>query len=294
MVARVDQRQIAYLRSQGLAVTPDTQLSAATAPLASGSAGSSDGIYPTAALGIDRSRPHNLSGRGVTVALVNSGLTYTSELRPDQTLDDGSLSTRDRDGRFIIYHDFISTARRSQDPYGHGTHLAGTIADAMPIRSSKPERSRGIAPEANLVIARAIGSDGSGSYADVISAIDWIVGIKDRYDVRVLNLSLTAPVESLYWVDPLNQAVMRAWQSGLVVVVAAGNNGPDAESVAVPGNNPYVITVGAYRSASLSTSGRDEITWFSARGPTRTRGSPSRISSRQVCVSSPACPTIQR
>jgi subtilisin family serine protease len=57
-----------------------------------------------------------------------------------------------------------------------------------------------------------------------------------------------------------------------VVVVAAGNNGPAAESVAVPGNNPYVITVGAYRSASLSTSGRDEITGFSARGPTPDSG----------------------
>ena len=272
VVAQVDQRQIAYLRSQGLAVTPNTQLSATTTSSASQSDDSSGGIYPSAALGIDQSRPHDLSGRGVTVALVDSGLTSISELKPDRTLNDGSLSSRDGDDRFIIYHDFTSAARRSQDPYGHGTHLAGTIADAMPIESSESEKSRGVAPEANLVIARAIGPDGSGTYADVITAIDWIVGIKDRYDVRVLNLSLTAPVQSLYWVDPLNQAVMRAWKAGLVVVVAAGNNGPDAESVAVPGNNPYVITVGAYRSALLSTSGRDEITEFSARGPTPDSG----------------------
>jgi serine protease AprX len=272
VVAQVDQRQIAYLRSQGLTVAPNTQLSAAATSSANGIADASDGVYPTAALGINRSRPHNLSGRGVTVALVDSGIPAIAELRPDRTLDDGSLSTRAQDGRFIIYHDFISTARSSQDPYGHGTHLAGTIADATPIESSKSEKSRGIAPNANLVIARAIGPDGVGTYADVISAIDWVVGISDRYDVRVLNLSLTAPVQSLYWVDPLNQAVMRAWQSGLVVVVAAGNNGPGAESVAVPGNNPYVITVGAYRSAAIAPSAHDELTSFSARGPTPDAG----------------------
>jgi serine protease AprX len=88
----------------------------------------------------------------------------------------------------------------------------------------------------------------------------------------VLNLSLFAPVESLYWADPLNQAVMRAWQAGIVVVAAAGNNGPAAESVAVPGNNPYIITVGAYRSAAVSTSRQDEITEWSARGPTPDSG----------------------
>ena len=58
-------------------------------------------------------------------------------------------------------------------------------------------------------------------------------------------MSLGAPARSRYWDDPLNKAVMRAWQSGIVVVVSAGNSGPLPQTVGVPGNVPYVITVGA-------------------------------------------------
>jgi serine protease AprX len=268
VVARLDQQQISYLRSQGLTVGVNARLST-TASSTKGSTGS-EGIYPRTALGDDRDLGR-LSGRGVTVAVVDSGLPFISDLKPDKTFNDGSLSSYD-DRRFLVYHDFTDATRRSQDLYGHGTHIAGTIADAATIEGSSPAQSRGVAPGANLVVARALGDDGSGTYADAIAAIDWIVSIKDRYQIRVLNLSLFAPVQSLYWADPLNQAVMHAWQSGLVVVAAAGNNGPDAQSIAVPGNNPYVITVGAYRSASLSSSGQDEVTQFSARGPTPDSG----------------------
>ena len=80
----------------------------------------------------------------------------------------------------------------------------------------------------------------------MIRAIDWVVTNKNlQYAIRVLNLSLGAPARSRYWDDPLNKAVMRAWQSGIVVVVSAGNSGPLPQTVGVPGNVPYVITVGA-------------------------------------------------
>ncbi len=270
VVANVDQQQIGYLRSQGFSVALNAPLSTAATPAARTTG--SNGIYPSTALGIDAERPGRLTGRGVTVAIVNSGLPTIPDLKSNKALDDGSLAAYERDGSFLIYRDFTGPTRRSRDPYGHGTHIAGTIADATPIEERAPKRWRGIAPDANLVVARALGDDGSGTYADAIAAIEWIVSIKDQYQIRVLNLSLFAPVQSLYWADPMNQAVMRAWQSGLVVVVAAGNNGPTAESVAVPGNSPYVITVGAYRSAAVSGSGQDEMTQFSARGPTPDSG----------------------
>ncbi len=60
-----------------------------------------------------------------------------------------------------------------------------------------------------------------------------------------MNLSLSATPQSFYWQDPLNQAVMAAWDAGIVVVVAAGNRGPAPMTIGVPGNVPYVITVGA-------------------------------------------------
>jgi serine protease AprX len=270
--ARLGPQQISYLRAYGLQVAPNRQLSSAGIPTENALHPSSTtaGVGPAAALDLERARPRDLSGRGVTVAIVDSGLSL--DLDRDQRLRDDTVVIEDRRGRFLVYRDFTGPTRRSEDAYGHGTHIAGTIAGTLPRDSRDLGGWRGVAPESNLVVARAIGADGSGTYADTIAAIDWIVRSKDRYNIRVLNLSLFAPVESQYWADPLNQAVMRAWQAGLVVVTAAGNNGPDAESVAVPGNNPYVITVGAYRSAAVSSSGKDEITEWSARGPTPDAG----------------------
>ncbi|HYF62953.1 MAG TPA: S8 family serine peptidase, partial [Herpetosiphonaceae bacterium] len=81
-------------------------------------------------------------------------------------------------------------------------------------------------------------------------------------------LSLYAPVSGPYWADPLNQAVMKAWQAGIVVVVAAGNSGPNAGTITAPGNVPYVITVGALKSGRYTQSGYDELAAYSSRGPT--------------------------
>ncbi len=85
----------------------------------------------------------------------------------------------------------------------------------------------------------------------------------------MVNLSFGATPESYYWNDPLNQAVMAAWQAGIVVVVAAGNDGPEPMTIDVPGNVPYVITVGAltdnYTPYNLSD---DRLASFSSAGPT--------------------------
>ena len=89
-----------------------------------------------------------------------------------------------------------------------------------------------------------------------------------HYNIRVLNLSLGAPARSRYWDDPLNKAVMRAWQSGIVVVVSAGNSGPLPQTVGVPGNVPYVITVGAMTDNYTTSKSDDRLASFSATGPT--------------------------
>ncbi|GAB4205729.1 MAG: hypothetical protein OHK0022_32130 [Roseiflexaceae bacterium] len=102
----------------------------------------------------------------------------------------------------------------------------------------------------------------------MIAAIEWVVQNKDRYRVRVLNLSLYAPVGGPYWADPMNQAVMKAWQAGIVVVTAAGNAGPEAGTITAPGNVPYVITVGAIKSGRYTQSREDELAAYSSRGPT--------------------------
>ena len=93
---------------------------------------------------------------------------------------------------------------------------------------------RGIAPNANLVVVRAFDADGMGTYADVISAIQWIIEHREMYNIRVLNLFISAPVHSHYWDDPLNRAVMTSWKDGIVVVASAGNKGPEPMTIGMP------------------------------------------------------------
>jgi subtilisin family serine protease len=221
-----------------------------------------------------------LQGRGVTVAVVDTGFMPMAQSSTwSQNKATGELFASE-DGRCIVYRDFLPRtaenanigrdARNSADQNGHGTHVVATLADRRATSLAPGARPSpvGVTPYSNLVIARALDKNGAGTYSTVISAIEWIVQNRTRYNIRVLNLSLYSLVSSPYWADPLGQAVMKAWQSGLVVVVAAGNSGPTAATITVPGNVPYVITVGSIKSGRYTESSFDELATYSSRGPT--------------------------
>jgi serine protease AprX len=224
---------------------------------------------PAVALNAVPLHQQNIIGSGVTVAVVDTGLAPLDAKNWVRTAD-GSLmiaGNKPADG-FVVFRDFVGpTGDDSSDPNGHGTHVIGSIANNRQLKVSG-HGAMGVAPGVNLVVARALDANGAGSYAAVIAAIDWIVQQRSAYGIKVLNLSVYAPVASPYWADPLAQAVMRAWQAGLVVVVAAGNDGPNAATITVPANVPYVISVGALKSYLFTNSGGDELASFSARGPT--------------------------
>jgi serine protease AprX len=171
-----------------------------------------------------------ITGAGVTIAMLDSGLWQALS----QNYGTRVLATVDVTNG--------GSGPVTGDPYGHGTHIT-SIAAGGAINLSGSYLS--IAPKANLVIVRAFDGEGGGRYIDVISGLDWIVANQKKYHIRVVNLSFGATPESYYWNDPLNQAVMAAWQAGIVVVAAAGNSGPSPMTIDVPGNVPYVITVGA-------------------------------------------------
>ena len=119
------------------------------------------------------------------------------------------------------------------DPFGHGTQVTSVIASSAVAVTGN---FQGVAPGVNLVSVRVLDASGAGVYSDVISGIQWIISQRLRYGIRVLNLSLGAPPSGPYWEDPLNQAVMEAWASGIVVVAAAGNRGPEPMTIDAPGN----------------------------------------------------------
>ena len=227
------------------------------------------------------SQQRPLQGWGVTVAVVDSGfMQFVGDGILKRNASTGELFGSIGDGRCLVYQDFLprnsanqnsgSDATNSIDQNGHGTHVIASIADnrATALFAGAPQTPVGVAPQVSMVVARALDANGAGTYSNVIASIDWIVANKTRYNIRVLNLSLYAPVTGPYWADPMNQAVMRAWQSGIVVVAAAGNDGATAGTITVPGNVPYVITVGALRSGRYNTSTYDELATYSSRGPT--------------------------
>ena len=205
----------------------------------------------------------NITGRGVTIAILDTGLWS----------DEGLLLNTKGHSRMKHSYDALTdteiTAKemlvRGNDGNGQGSHMA---AVAVSSRSIDGEFN-GIAPDAKLVVVNAFKDDGRGTYADVIRGLDWVLQNRERLDIRVLNLSFSASPQSAYWDDPINQAVMKLWQAGIVVVASAGNTGPAAMTIGVPGNLPYVITVGAMTDGYTPEDRSDDrLTWFTAAGPT--------------------------
>ena len=198
-----------------------------------------------------------LSGRGVTVAVIDSGFDPAHQALKDRTL---------------LTMDF--TGGDGVDRFGHGTHVAALIA-GQTGRTADTRMYRGVAPGAYLLNLRVLGNDGSGAAADVIEAIDWAIDHRDEYNIRVINLSLGAPVLQPYRDDPVCEAVERAAGAGILVVAAAGNMGQATDGrrilggIVSPGNSPYAITVGALDTQGTAERADDVVAAFSSSGPTR-------------------------
>ena len=198
-------------------------------------------------------------------------------------------------------------ATNAGDRYGHGTHVAGIIAGNgdQPRRRRDPLDGKyaGVAPDANLISIKAADEKGNATVLDVIYGLQFAVDHKATYNIRVVNLSLESDQAQSYKTDPLDAAVESAWFNGIVVVAAAGNRGTADDAVDyAPGNDPYVISVGAvddarhqeHRSTTRSPTGRAAARPRTAsrsrrstpRARTSSRTWPRTARSRQMC---PTC-----
>jgi serine protease AprX len=189
-------------------------------------------------------------GTGVGVAIIDSGVVPS---HADLSAD-----------RVVHFMDFVAFGREPYDGYGHGTHVAGIIAaDGATL---------GIAPGADLVVLKTLDHQGQGYISDAIAAIDYAIAQQAAYNIRVVNLSVTAGVYESYRTDPLALAAARAVEAGIVVVTAAGNLGRNAAGdaqhggVTAPGNAPWVLTVGAASNGELATMSAG-VAAFSSLGP---------------------------
>ena len=164
-------------------------------------------------------------------------------------------------------------ATTANDTYGHGTAVAGLVAGNGWDRDSGDPlygQYAGTAPNANLISIKIADDSGAATILDAIYGLQFAVDHKADYNIRVVNLSFRSSSAQSYTTDPLDAAVEQAWFHGITVVAAAGNLGsaPDAVSYA-PGNDPYVITVGATNTQGTSSSSDDVQTSWSSRGVTQ-------------------------
>src|SRR5438105_10929578 len=127
----------------------------------------------------------------------------------------------------------------------------------------------GVAPRARLVSVKVAGADGSTDVSVVIAGLQWVVAHENDYNIQVLNLSFGTDSTQSYVVDPLDYAVEQVWQSGIAVVVAAGNRGPAAGTINKPADDPFVISVGAIDTQKTMTRYDDEGANFTSRRPTQ-------------------------
>lgn len=181
-------------------------------------------------------------------------------------LDTGIYPHVDFDNRIIAFADMVGKGRLPYDDNSHGTHVAGIIGGSGRASAG---RFKGMAPDCNIVAVKVLDKFGNGKVGNVLRGIEWVIKNAWKYNIRVLNLSFGATDTNGTSEKLLIAAVEQAWDRHIVVVTAAGNEGPDIGSVTVPGISKKVITVGSVDDDEYTdSSGRVHYN-YSGRGPTR-------------------------
>ena len=204
-----------------------------------------------------------LNGSGIGIAIIDSGI-YDQH---SSFLDAAGTASR-----VVLNKNFVTTEGRTDDPFGHGTHVASLAAGLDRIKAGA---YNGVAADAKLIDLRVLNAQGKGQTSWLLAALDWVAANHAAYNIRVVNISLGAPAIDSWADDPICDAVRRLYHLGIVVVAAAGNNGKNAlgqkvyGQIHTPGISPHAITVGATNTFGTDARADDGVATYSSRGPTR-------------------------
>lgn len=171
-------------------------------------------------------------------------------------LDSGIYPHPDFNNRIVYFKDFVNNRKFPYDDCGHGTHVCGIIAGNG---FSSGGKIHGMCPDAKLVVLKVLDKKGNGRIENVINACEWILKNYESLKIRIVNISFGT---TTYGISSdgarLVEVTEQMWNKGIIVVAAAGNDGPHKYTIAIPGTSKKIITVG-------SPDGR---TFYSGRGPT--------------------------
>ncbi|MDX1409840.1 MAG: S8 family peptidase, partial [Saprospiraceae bacterium] len=205
----------------------------------------------------------SLDGEGITVAVVDSGVSDHIDLHQNANNTIQAQGSSSRIVENLVFGDYASP----NDEYVHGSHVAGIVGGNGVASNGK---FKGVAPGVNLINVRVSNNQGLTYTSDLIDGLQWIYNNKTAYNIRVVNISINSTVAESYMYSPLAAAVEILWFNGIVVVVAAGNNGTadGPSTVYPPANDPFVITVGALEDFGTISVDDDLVGSFSAYNTT--------------------------
>lgn len=196
-----------------------------------------------------------LTGKNVTIAVLDSGLAPHPDIHPSRIL---AFEDFINEGHSSFYNptDTVPFSRHTgsctsqsysyYDDFSHGTHVTGIIAS----------QKIGIAPECKLISLKVLDRHGNGSSEQFVNALKWLFLHREIYNIQIVNISVGSSREHLkdenapllYWVNKL-------WENGMIICCSAGNNGPEPNSITAPGNCKKVITVGSSDGGHYSSAG---------------------------------------
>lgn len=234
-----------------------------TTDLVPGYENNHEDYYYNTAGGVDELHKQGITGKGVTVAVIDSGLWEHELLRNDTNGKNRLLAT----------YDAITDTEGGEalDESGHGTHMTSIIANSgKTLKNGEWTGTyKGVAPDANIVAVKVLDREGLAHLLDIVRGVQWVVDNRAKHNIRIANLSFSKQARWKFWFDPINMAITTAWDQGLVVLAAGGNMGPSISSVGSPGNVPQIITVGLVTDSWTPLLNSDDyIPDFSAQGPT--------------------------
>lgn len=206
--------------------------------------------YVRKKLNYDYASHNNITGKGVTIAVMDTGIYHHSDF----------------DNRIIGFKDLVNHRIGIYDDNSHGTHVAGICLGSGRVSYG---RYAGMAPASNMVMIKILDESGNGETCSITQGVEWILKNKLRYNIRLLNISVgTLPRTGAEEKSSIIQSVEEAWDNGIVVVAAAGNSGPAGYTITTPGISKKIITVGSSDDNLQDVFGRVRMN-YSGRGPTK-------------------------
>jgi subtilisin family serine protease len=195
----------------------------------------------------------NLTGKNIGIGIIDSGV-YP---HPDIVSERNSI---------YYFQDLINNISKPYDDNGHGTFVCGCIASSGHLSSGKYKAP---APDANLCVIKAFNAAGYGYMSDIIKAVDILISISDKFNIRVICLPFEFSYNHSFKVNPLEEIIKKAISANIAVVAPSGNLGPQSGSIYFPGNINEVITVGGISCPDTNIKNYS-VASFTGRGPTLT------------------------